>query len=74
MPHASARIRRSSRSGHRLHLESLETRRVLSAADLLPTLADLRASTADVYPADLSLDNQQRVTRQEVNIWGEVDL
>ena len=58
----------------RLQIESLEARQVLSAADLLPTLDELRASTNDVYPADLTLDNQQRVVRQEVNIWGEVDL
>lgn len=65
---------RSETRMNRLQLESLESRRVLSAADLLPTLAELRASTADVYPADLTLDNQQRVVRQEVNVWGEVDL
>lgn len=65
---------RSGPRGERLQLESLESRRVLSASDLLPTLVELRSSTADVYPADLSLDNQQRVTRQEQNIWGEVDL
>lgn len=71
------RFRREGRSEtrmNRLQLEALESRRVLSATDLLPSLAELRASTADVYPADLTLDNQQRAVRQEVNVWGEVDL
>lgn len=64
-----SRIRRG-----RLTLESLEHRRVLSASDLLPTLADMRASTADIYPAELTLNSQQSVVRQDVNLWGEVDL
>jgi len=70
-PHGTGQ---SETCGHRLQLESLENRCVLSATDLLPTLAELRASTADIYPADLSLDNQQRGTRQDVNVWGEIDL
>lgn len=57
-----------------LALEALESREVPTISNLLPTMAELEASTTDIFRIDLSLGNQQRVVRQETNVAGEVDI
>lgn len=57
-----------------LALEALESREVPTISNLLPTMAELEASTTDIFRIDLSLGNQQRVVRQETNLAGEVDI
>jgi hypothetical protein len=47
---------------------------VPTISNLLPTMAELEASTTDIFRIDLSLGNQQRVVRQETNVAGEVDI
>lgn len=56
-------------------IERLEERHALSAAELLPTLAEVRAEAYQVVEAPLlAFDNRQIATRSDVNVGSEVSL
>jgi len=56
-------------------LEHLETRRAMAAADLLPTLAEMRSNVYQVIDATaLAFDNRQIASRDDVNVGSEVRL
>jgi len=67
-------IRKANHFRKPLGLETLESREVPTISNLLPTLAELQASTTDIYNSSLTLTNQQKATRQETNVGGEVDI
>ena len=65
---------RGVNAGHGL-LERLETRQAMAAADLLPTLAEMRSSVYQVIDATgLAFDNRQIASRDDVNVGSEVRL
>lgn len=56
-------------------IERLEQRHALSAAELLPTLAEVRAEAYQVVEAPLlAFDNRQVATRSDLNVGSEVSL
>jgi hypothetical protein len=74
-PAVSRRDADRRRLGRAATIERLEERHALAAADLLPTLDEVRAEAYQIVEAPLlAFDNRQIAARSDVNVGSEVTL